>query len=181
MLSESMISSKEKRASSFTILVATSLIATLFVASLSYYGLPQALGQGLALNPATTQLISQTASQVARAQGVDSAQVNQVLQQIAVQISNSSGSATAIQAIAQISAQVAIDAGQGPVSQSLAQLARQQASGQSVNQAIVQVGRQVAQGGDVSQVLVQVAQQSAQPQGGQPPTGVTQQITQVAQ
>src|SRR6266508_3835397 len=157
-----MRSSKGKRSLAFTLFVTTSLIATLVLASLSYRDLPQAQAQAIALNPATTQIISQTASQVARVQGVDSAQVSQVLQQIAIQIFQDSGPVAAIQAVAQISAQVAIDGGAGSVSQALAQLARQQASGQNVDQAIVQVGQQVSTGQqDVTQSLTQVAVQEA--------------------
>lgn len=97
--------------------------------------------------------------------GGDSAQISQVLHQIAIQISEDSNPAGAIQAVTQIFAQLTLDA-QAPVSQALFQLAQQQASGQNIEQAIVQVGQQVAQGGDVTQAIVQAAGQSAQPQGG---------------
>jgi peptidoglycan hydrolase CwlO-like protein len=79
---QDMTSLNGKKSSASTILVTISLIATLVFASLSSRDLPQAQAQATALNPATTQLVSQIASQVARVQGVDSTQVSQVLQQM---------------------------------------------------------------------------------------------------
>jgi hypothetical protein len=141
--------------------VTASLIAILLLASPSFHHIPQAYAQGAPLNPATTQIINQIATQVASVHGGDSAQISQVLQQIALQISEDSNPGRAIQAVTQIFGQLAIDP-QGPVSQSIAQIAQQQASGQNVEQSIVQVGRQIATGQqNVTQSLTQVAVQEA--------------------
>jgi hypothetical protein len=169
-----------KRTSAFTIFATASLMAMILLALPSFHPLPQAQAQGAPLNPATDQIINQIATQVARAYGGDTAQISQVLQQIAIQISEDSNPGRAIQAVSQIFAQLVID-GRAPVSQALFQLAQQQASGQNVDQAIVQVGRQVAQGEDVSQAVVQAASQSSQPQGGGAlPLQVRQEISQIA-
>ncbi len=131
------------------------------------------------------EIINQIATQVASVHGGDTGQISQVLQQIAVQISEDSNPGRAMQAVTQILGQLTIDA-QAPVSQALFQLAQQQAAGQNVAQDIVQVGRQVAQGGDVNQAIVQVSQQSTQPQEeeeeeeGALPSQVRQEISQIA-
>ena len=65
-----------KRTSAFTIFVTASVIATLFLlASASFHFIPQAHAQGAPLNPATTQIIDQIASQGANAFGGDTVQV----------------------------------------------------------------------------------------------------------
>ena len=168
-----------KTTSAFTIFVTASLIAILLLASPSFHHIPQAHAQGAPLNPATTQIINQIATQVASVHGGDSAQISQVLQQIALQISEDSNPGRAIQAVTQIFGQLAIDR-QAPVSQALSQLTQQQASGQNVEQSIAQVGRQVAQGGDVSQAIVQAAQQLTPPQEGALLSEVRQEISQIA-
>src|SRR3712207_231843 len=122
----------------------------------------QAQAQGSQLNPATSQIINQIASQVAKSFGGDATQVAQVLQQIAVQISQDANTERAIQAVSQIFGQLIIGGNQAPISQELSQLAQQQASGQNVQQAISQIGQQVAQGGDVTQAIVQASQQLTQ-------------------
>jgi F0F1-type ATP synthase delta subunit len=172
-----------KRTSAFTIFVTASVIATLFLLpSPSFHFIPQAHAQGAPLNPATTQIINQIASQVANAFGGDTVQVAQVLEQIAVQISQDANPGKAIQSVSQIFGQMIIGGNQAPVSQALFQLAQQQASGQNIQQAISQIGQQVAQGGDVTQAIVQASQQSTQPQGGGAtlPSEVRQEITQIA-
>ncbi|HJU35525.1 MAG TPA: hypothetical protein VJ695_10415, partial [Nitrososphaera sp.] len=169
-----------KKTSKFTMFLTASLIAILIVASPSFANLPHAQAQGAPLNPATTQIINQIASQVAGAYGGDTAQVSQVLQQIAIQISQSSNPGRAIQAVSQLFGQLIIGGGQAPISQALFQLAQQQASGQNIQQAIAQIGQQVAQGGDVAQAIVQASQQSTPPQSGALPSQVRQEITQIA-
>ena len=114
-----------KRTSAFTIFVTASVIATLFLlASPSFHFIPQAHAQGAPLNPATTQIINQIASQVANAFGGDTVQVAQVLQQIAVQISQDANPGKAIQSVSQIFGQMIIGGNQAPISQALFQLAQ---------------------------------------------------------
>src|SRR5215213_6271491 len=110
-----------KRKSAFTIFATASLIAMILLALPSFHPLPQAQAQGTPLNPATDQIINQIATQVVRAYGGDTAQISQVLQQIAIQISEDSNPGRAIQAVSQIFAQLVID-GRAPVSQALFQL-----------------------------------------------------------
>ena len=69
-----MTSYKRKTSLAFTMFVTAALMGTL-----SFHGLPEVQAQATALNPATTQIINQIASQIAGAQGADSAQVSQVL------------------------------------------------------------------------------------------------------
>jgi hypothetical protein len=166
---------ERKRTSAFTIFVTASVIATLLLALPSFHHLQQAHAQGgEPLGPATTEIINQIAIQVASVHGGDTGQISQVLQQIALQISEDSNPGRAMDAVTQILSQLTIDA-QAPVSQALSQLARQQASGQNVEQQITQIGRQVATGAPATQVLVQVAIQVGVGQNA------NKQITQVAQ
>jgi len=115
-----VIDERRKRTTAFTIFGTAAVIAALVVLLLpSFPHILQAQAQGSQLNPATTQIINQIASQVANSFGGDATQVAQVLQQIAVQISQDANTGRAIQAVSQIFGQLIIGGNQAPISQAL--------------------------------------------------------------